>query len=529
MDPHPSDPNVIFVRPPFSTFPSSDSYPDGLNFQIMADNPEWFLDPKDFIHENNSNPHAIPYPPILEPPRGWCPAKKKDLKERGAEGWIKGEEPRLRCTFCRRHYAGVNAKSMWRRHVFEKHKIAMANRRDGVDRPRGRSSNKENKQSLARNREDGHDTLVNLKLEVAPGTEPQNVSHKSKFRSSALTGPPTESSGKLVKDNCAMPSDPPPESTPALGRQPSTGPSTTPPLTPHSSSDAGNISMESSDTVPPTPPSAPLVPPSPYNPLLTPSFRHSPPRLPSDQPWRYPSPSHPLHSQTRELSLSMLVRNVASPLVKGSPILGSSPLIYPPSSSSTSRFLRPETPLGAVRLPLSTSNQARFTKGRIGSSPLANRPDFNRSRHRVEESPLSCGLKRSKKRPISELTDDWFSGASLLPSQLSDPFNSIFSSGGGDRPSPMKRVLEAESPVLRTRISTEAKGLGIGLLEPFNLTRKATSDDEGDNIGTDSSSNFGDIQDLDNSKDSANLESELELQQSPSAPPAKKRRLSDND
>lgn len=143
MDPHPSDPNVVFIHPPFTTFPNSDNHPDGLSFQAMADNPEWFLDPKDFIHENNSNPHAIPYPPILEPPRGWCPAKKKVLKERGTEGWTKSEEPRLRCTFCRRHYAGVNAKSMWRRHVFEKHKIAMANRRDGADRPRGRSSNSE--------------------------------------------------------------------------------------------------------------------------------------------------------------------------------------------------------------------------------------------------------------------------------------------------------------------------------------------------------------------------------------------------
>jgi len=143
MDPHPSDPNVIFIHPPFTTFPNSDHHPDGLTFQVLTDNSEWFLDPKDFIHDNNANSHAIAYPPILEPPRGWCPAKKKDLKGKGAEGWIKGEEPRLRCTFCRRQYAGVNAKSMWRRHVFEKHKIAMANRRDGSDRPRGRSSNSE--------------------------------------------------------------------------------------------------------------------------------------------------------------------------------------------------------------------------------------------------------------------------------------------------------------------------------------------------------------------------------------------------
>jgi hypothetical protein len=140
MDPQPTDPSVIFIHPPFKTFPNSYLYSDGLTYALMADNPEWFLDANDFTSEHNSNPRAISYPPHLEPPRGWCPAKKRDLKERGSEGWPEGEEPRLRCTFCRRTYAGVNAKSMWRRHVFEKHKIAMSNRRDGNDRPRGRGS-----------------------------------------------------------------------------------------------------------------------------------------------------------------------------------------------------------------------------------------------------------------------------------------------------------------------------------------------------------------------------------------------------
>ena len=140
MDPQPTDPNVVFIHPPFKTFPDSHLHSDGLTYALMADNPEWFLDANDFTSEHNSNPLAISYPSHLEPPRGWCPAKKKDLKERGSEGWPEGEEPRLRCTFCRRTYAGVNAKSMWRRHVFEKHKIAMSNRRDGNDRPRGRGS-----------------------------------------------------------------------------------------------------------------------------------------------------------------------------------------------------------------------------------------------------------------------------------------------------------------------------------------------------------------------------------------------------
>lgn len=140
MDPLASDPDVVFIHPPFLTFPNSHLHKEGLSYQLLANNPEWFLDANDFIRKNSNTPGAIPYPPILEPPRGWCPARKKDLKDRGSEGWPEGEEPRLRCTFCRRTYAGVNAKSMWRRHVFEKHKIAMANRRDGNDRPRGRGT-----------------------------------------------------------------------------------------------------------------------------------------------------------------------------------------------------------------------------------------------------------------------------------------------------------------------------------------------------------------------------------------------------
>jgi hypothetical protein len=90
----------------------------------------------------------------------------------------------------------------------------------------------------------------------------------------------------------------------------------------------------------------------------------------------------------------------------------------------------------------------------------------------------------------------------------------------------MKRALEADSPILRNRNPAEAKGLGIGLLEPFNLTRKTTSDDEGDSDLLDSSSNFGDVQDLDNDK---NLSSDIEQEYLPSEPPVKKRRLSVND
>ena len=139
LDPIPGDPDTIFIRPPFTEFPGAAEAKTGLTYNLMAANPNWFLDVLDFV-----GPNAHAYPTQLEPPRGWLPAKKKDTKD----GWKEGEEPRLRCTLCRRQYSGVNAKSMWRRHVYEKHKIAMANRRETSDRPGGRGGRGSNSKLL---------------------------------------------------------------------------------------------------------------------------------------------------------------------------------------------------------------------------------------------------------------------------------------------------------------------------------------------------------------------------------------------
>ena len=138
LDPVPGDLDAVFIRPPFTDFPGAAAGKSTLTYNLMAANPDWFLNVEDFI-----GPNALAYPTQLEPPRGWLPAKKKDAKD----GWKEGEEPRLRCTLCRRQYSGVNAKSMWRRHVYEKHKIAMANRRETVDRPGGRGSRSSNSES----------------------------------------------------------------------------------------------------------------------------------------------------------------------------------------------------------------------------------------------------------------------------------------------------------------------------------------------------------------------------------------------
>lgn len=257
-----------------------------------------------------------------------------------------------------------------------------------------------------------------------------------------------------------------------------------PPLTPQStlSSDPANTSFESSDGLLATSPAPmlPVVPPSPYDPLLTPSFRHSPPRLPSDQPWRFPSPSHPLHSKSRELSLSMLIRDLNSPNLKSSPgidspsrVIQASPMRSPRIigfGSAKRSILDLETPESMAK----PSPRALFHRTglpfRIGRS------------RRIEESPLARNSRmsfRSHKKSVSELTDDWLSEGSSSTLNLgttellanNDPFVTIYTPWGGQgSETPHRRSPPiAESPVLRSGTLPTGVGLGIGLLAPFIL------------------------------------------------------------
>ncbi|OCH96205.1 hypothetical protein OBBRIDRAFT_766364 [Obba rivulosa] len=307
------DPDATFIHPPFKDFPGAENYPGGLTYAILAVHKEWFLDPLDFkyavdVSDANPNPHAITYPSELEPPRGWW-----GIAEAFPEGC---QEPTLRCTFCRRKYSGRNAKSMWRRHVYEKHKIGMPNRRDThISERKGRGSNKEN-----RDKREGGTRSKRKKASRDSGDEreppdayPPRPGYHDENEPPSISRAPA-----LLRD------DSPPSNE--LGFSASMNASSTPPATPGCSPKKRSIF--------PTP--AKLVPESPYNPLQTPSFRHSPARLPSDQPWRFPSPSHPLHSNAHELSLCMLVRGEASPNVSG---LDVSPVVIVPASERKKRSI----------------------------------------------------------------------------------------------------------------------------------------------------------------------------------------------
>ena len=329
---------------------------------------------------------------------------------------------------------------------------------------------------------------------VAPQTDPENTSHKSRFRSIKSVGVTRNLRERGRKEATDKPSSPSlltkdfPK--PFEDNEESEMPLS--PMTPHAStsSDPLNIFNSISNEFIGTSPTVihPVAPDTPYDPLQTPSFRHSPPRLPSDQPWLYPSPSHPLHLPTRELSLSMLVPNDPSPIIRGINLEGS-PLTVPSSplskagasaefdviktpARSKSSFPKPFTKL--FRVP--TPSPLRFgteVHGCGTSSP------FNLA--------FRSGPRRQRKLPleISEGWENYFVSSDMsLGSINNDPF-AVYNSWllTEDRVvSPVRnpKPSEFDSPILRTGTPTTAVGLGIGLLDPFMFPREEPLSDTAD-------------------------------------------------
>ncbi len=435
MDPSPNDEDAIFIHPPFTDFPDAHLYREGLTYNVMAANPDWFLDPADYQTVNGGNPTAVKYPTQLEPPRGWCPTKKKDAKD----AWPEGEEPRLRCTFCRRTYAGVNAKSMWRRHVFEKHKIAMSNRRVDNQERKGRNANSTSCASAKQTR--GHANSRSLEENKGEGSKgvPRGAARAEQELEAVIRAPgmksKSRSTGQLFNSNKPSSSRGHTAHTPEDSSDEDdvfTVQTIEPQLVLGDSSMSISFDGDGSDvfhlaTSSNTPPLTPGLSPSssgrfmntktesPYNPLLTPSFKHSPRRLTCDQPWRFPSPSHPLHSSARELSLSMLVCGEASPTVRG---LDVSPVVLVPASERSKRsvFSSPfaalkkeaETPEVAKAIP-KASPRTLFAESGL-PTPLTDRLKFQK--HRIPESPLGKSFTPVKPKSLASLALAQRSGGS---------------------------------------------------------------------------------------------------------------------
>lgn len=344
---------------------------------------------------------------------------------------------------------------------------------------------------------DAHDRLVSIV--VAPQTAPQNVSHKSRFRSKQVNMP-TEH----ARQSTTVTKDAPPSPQPCNSQysnasdededdyRPPRVP--TPPLTPHAdtSSDSPSLAFEvlAEEDNPPQI----TIPLSPYNPLQTPSFRHSPPKLPSDQPWRFPSPSHPLHSRTRELPLAMIAGPSGSPLLKAGTLVGASPLHLHSSplsflSSNPSRLGDLETPARPRYPPSKLAHKSYLIRPQY-ASPLSksNNSDSN-TPFLVSSSPFSSVTSKHRRFP-SDVSEAWLTDADLptpsdpLLQSNNDPF-SIYeawpSMTGTAIISPVRLprgLVESESPVLRNGSDSMSSvlGFGIGLLEPFTYPKELGGD-----------------------------------------------------
>lgn len=207
----------------------------------------------------------------------------------------------------------------------------------------------------------------------------------------------------------------------------------------------------------------------PYDPLATPSFRHSTPRYPSDQPWRFPSPSHPLHSAARELSLASFIRNEATSTPgKG---LDVSPIVLGPPDSKHRALGSPTVPTSSKKRSFWQLNSfANRTPGfpkpsprRLFSLPTPRRwtldsPDNSfRSSKSSNSSIFSVSSVPSSDSPASpaSLRDSGL----LEPIRLAgeDPFADIYQAWPGvaevdakGKGEIMNQIASEESPVVRT-------------------------------------------------------------------------------
>lgn len=364
-----------------------------------------------------------------------------------------------------------------------------------------RSPPEENRpQSAPKTKDATHDSL--LSIVVAPQTVTDNVSHKSRFRPAKPQEAPkplSERDTAHVTNTSAeaLPQDQCSDEDSECGDLAS---SNSPPLTPNGSDPTYTLVGEpATELNVPSPASKSLIPESPYNPLQTPSFRHSPPRLPS--PWRFPSPSHPLHSTTRDLSLTIVAQPDPSPSIKDIQSIGSSPsmlLTLASSPFSQERSIRSsgafETPARSKLSFAKSINRPYLMLGQ-SSSPLHAMKGYRGRSHTFGGSPLRkiipSASSQQHKRHSSATSETWFSEGNLtslsstplrLPHISTDPF-SIYDSWPpmveDGRVSPVrfpKVGPEPDSPVLRNGSQAIPVGLGIGLLEPFSSPRKASRD-----------------------------------------------------
>jgi hypothetical protein len=248
------------------------------------------------------------------------------------------------------------------------------------------------------------------------------------------------------------------------------------PRTVHSVLHDGRSRRDSRTYLSPDSPSHPQIalPATSYDPLATPAYHNSPPRLPADQPWRFASPSHPLHARALELSLSMIAQDSGSPTLEGlllSPdilTIDDSHLKSPISQATHYAPTELHLPSADVEEPLAgqTASRKRLSlesssDAWLCDSPLTSSPDLLHSGLLMD--PLYLDHEHSFGDSYFAWHDDYSGPSAMSESPASTP--------------------EVESPVLRSttlpsfeHIVSKCGIVGVGLGLVGSLT--PTADDE---------------------------------------------------
>lgn len=293
------------------------------------------------------------------------------------------------------------------------------------------------------------------------------------------------------------------------------------------------------------------VPESPYNPLATPAFRHSPPRLPSDQPWRFPSPTHPLHSSATELTLCSVVRGDSSPFTPAGG-LQISPVIIGPHMRKTPGG-SPSLSFFGVR-PRSRADLGVFAGEHQERSPFRGLFSGKATPRRLFSASSLRSLAHSR-GASSDLSGD-LSGDSLCFSDINDSWDSSGTGslldppidlGGGDpfsllgldgsHLSPPESSPEMDSPVIRKSYTLDpntrapASSLRFNFVSALTASKDETAgdvDDDDELVYPDDEPSPATIEEKLGAPARGDVKSPVwdeEFRESPPSRPAKRRKL----
>jgi hypothetical protein len=282
----------------------------------------------------------------------------------------------------------------------------------------------------------------------------------------------------------------------------------TPPHTPQSSRIARSsepvLAISTPSELQPTsstPFRKPIPEASPYNPLATPAFRHSPPRLPSDQPWRFPSPTHPLHLGADKLTLCSAVRGDKTPSTPAGG-LSFSPVVL-------GGYGAKKTPGDSPSIGIFAMRQRSQDLGIFGGSGLARTPFrglFSGGEHTPFRSILSAkptprrlftsssGTARASDRSLGDASD--LSGdSSNCFSDINDSWSTEGSSGVLEPPIDLEhdtlglldpamqlalQSTDQDSPVIRRSFTLSSNMNRVGSNLGHCVVGSSDVEDEGD-------------------------------------------------